>query len=302
MPKLRGGSGAFLIAGRTAVLKIGRGQSGRRKIREEADFLRWVHDNHPGSPFVEVRPPFGLKRLGVVATRLVHAPSARSLASSGESQLLSAHAATAAQRLAELGVAQRQPCGDKGPASWGRDLLASRSRHAERIFDDVMLIRSIRSLVQRCSAAAEKDTMVTPFRSVIHGDPHLGNLLVNDDEIAWIDPRGYFDGQRLFDPAYDLGKIAHEAALVRAMGAGNSEVRMVERWGRVLFDSYERCWSTVDPCVANRAAYFAAVNLVSALTFGHVQTARAASEMVDVARNIIEAVDVCGGAGDATWL
>ncbi|MFW0775258.1 phosphotransferase family protein [Paenarthrobacter nitroguajacolicus] len=302
MLRLKGGSGAFLIAGPTTVVKIGRGQSGRRKVRHEADFLRWVQDNHPHSPFVEVRQPFGLGRLGVVATRLVHAPSARSLASGGESRLLSAHVTTAARSLAELGVAQRQLCGDNRPALWGQDLLIRRSRLAERIFDDSFLRRSIRSLVDRCSTTTKKDLMVSPFRSVIHGDPHLGNLLLTDNEIAWIDPRGYFDGQRIFDPAYDLGKIAHEAALVRAMGASSSEVRRVERWGRVLFGSYERCWAAVDSTVANRAAYFAAVNLVSALTFGHVQSAPAAREMVDVARNLMETVDVHGGAAVGTWL
>lgn len=45
--------------------------------------------------------------------------------------------------------------------------------------------------------------------SIIHGDPHMSNMIINDDNnITFIDPRGYFGTTKLFGlPEYDIGKI-----------------------------------------------------------------------------------------------
>jgi hypothetical protein len=44
----------------------------------------------------------------------------------------------------------------------------------------------------------------------IHGDPTFSNMLVSDDRVVFIDPRGYFGTTRLFgDPAYDWAKLLY---------------------------------------------------------------------------------------------
>jgi thiamine kinase-like enzyme len=44
----------------------------------------------------------------------------------------------------------------------------------------------------------------------IHGDPTFSNMLVSDERIVFIDPRGYFGTTHLFgDPAYDWAKLLY---------------------------------------------------------------------------------------------
>ena len=51
----------------------------------------------------------------------------------------------------------------------------------------------------------------------MHGDLHLGNLLVTPDRRAlWVDPRGRFGDSRAFDVAYDVAKLLHEPHYVAA--------------------------------------------------------------------------------------
>ena len=43
---------------------------------------------------------------------------------------------------------------------------------------------------------------------VIHGDPNFGNILVTDDDVKCIDPRGFFGSQKVYGPKeYDLAKF-----------------------------------------------------------------------------------------------
>ena len=43
---------------------------------------------------------------------------------------------------------------------------------------------------------------------LIHGDTHLGNILYNNDDICFIDPRGYFGKNKLFGiKEYDYAKF-----------------------------------------------------------------------------------------------
>jgi hypothetical protein len=51
----------------------------------------------------------------------------------------------------------------------------------------------------------------------IHGDLHLGNLIVTPDgQGVWVDPRGRFGDGRVFDVAYDVAKLLHEPHYVAA--------------------------------------------------------------------------------------
>jgi hypothetical protein len=50
--------------------------------------------------------------------------------------------------------------------------------------------------------------------SVIHGDPHLGNIICRGDSIKFIDPRVTWDqvksrSEGYFDPLYDVACLAH---------------------------------------------------------------------------------------------
>ena len=44
----------------------------------------------------------------------------------------------------------------------------------------------------------------------IHGDPTFSNMLISDDRVVFIDPRGYFGTTELYgDPAYDWAKLLY---------------------------------------------------------------------------------------------
>ena len=46
------------------------------------------------------------------------------------------------------------------------------------------------------------------YYNLIHGDIHLGNVLLDDEQIYFIDPRGYFGQSKLFGPyEYDYAKL-----------------------------------------------------------------------------------------------
>jgi thiamine kinase-like enzyme len=46
--------------------------------------------------------------------------------------------------------------------------------------------------------------------SVIHGDPHMSNIIIDNHTIKFIDPRGYFGKTKIFGlPEYDIGKILY---------------------------------------------------------------------------------------------
>lgn len=54
-----------------------------------------------------------------------------------------------------------------------------------------------------------------PRLGFVHGDLHLGNLMLSAANHAqWIDPRGTFGQGFVFDAAYDVAKLLHEAPYV----------------------------------------------------------------------------------------
>jgi hypothetical protein len=54
------------------------------------------------------------------------------------------------------------------------------------------------------------------YTQVIHGDLHLGNILVDPRAGTFylLDPRGGWGDDRTFDPAYDIAKLLHESCFV----------------------------------------------------------------------------------------
>lgn len=46
------------------------------------------------------------------------------------------------------------------------------------------------------------------YKCIIHGDPHFDNIFVRDDELIFIDPRGYFGNSILYGiTEYDIAKV-----------------------------------------------------------------------------------------------
>lgn len=295
-----GGSGAFLWTFGSKVIKVGRGTSGRRKVKEEAEFLRWIHRRCDPTPFISVRSPRALDALGVLVTERAGS-TARDLALEGRGDVIRTAVEHAGEAIGRLGVRLRRPQSNNQPAEWARALVADRSRDVVSRFGSSVEM-SLSALLVDLGRLTAQPVMCSPFRTVVHGDAHLGNLLIDDNRYEWIDPRGFFDGSRQFDPAYDLAKIAHEPALVHAMGATREDARKVEELSRRLFAAYWQQWSNYDEAILRRAAFFGAINLVSALTFGRVRTAPAAHNMLRLARSFVASTDRHDGIASAAWL
>lgn len=301
MRVLSGGSGAVVFATGSVVWKIGRGADGRRKVADEARFLRHVGAAPSERLFAPIRSSAVFDRVGVMATTCQGDATARSLALSTNTANPPAIVSTAATSLAAFGVRNRRPTGDQRAAQWALELLHGRSK---RLADSFGYEWSPR--LAAIGAAAEElltsGALSAPYETLIHGDPHLDNLLVHGGSFCWIDPRGQFGTSAMFDPAYDLGKIAHERHLVAAMGGvSTQQVTRLSAWSSVLFQAYVDQWELLDETIRARAAYYCAVNLVSASTFGRVRSREGIELMLDAALGALTERDGSIGLESKRW-
>jgi streptomycin 6-kinase len=126
---------------------------------------------------------------------------------------------------------------------------------------------------------------------ITHGDLHLGNIIVAPDRESFhlVDPRGGWDGQRCFDPAYDIAKLLHEPHYVAAR-SGQARVHLGVLAGSVVVTpaatpgemsaltvSSSRlasigCRSRIydDPLVAARATMLTGILLLSPLRLDNI--------------------------------
>jgi 5-methylthioribose kinase len=94
--------------------------------------------------------------------------------------------------------------------------------------------------------------------SIIHGDAHLGNIMILDDDIRFIDPRGYFGNMKLYGiKEYDAAKLLfglsgysrfNEMTIENInIQNGNVEIEFIDDYLQIynspLFSNYEKLLS-----------------------------------------------------------
>jgi fructosamine-3-kinase len=94
--------------------------------------------------------------------------------------------------------------------------------------------------------------------SLIHGDAHLGNILILDDDIRFIDPRGYFGDMKLYGiKEYDAAKLlfglsgysVFDEMTIENVNIqnGNIEIDFIDNYLQIydspLFSNYEKLLS-----------------------------------------------------------
>lgn len=222
-----GGSAAHLVRRRGLALKQGYDAASNEKIDDERRWLTWV----AGADDPAVRAAFVAvngrrSRRGLLAMPWIDGGNARAMALDGvtDRDVLRQAVHTAAVTLFRSG---RVAAPDDLVPGWWADQLTRRLRlaHARgRSVPGLMDLRYVR-LVGGVIANPLFGG-VTPLldrlrgpRAVgpIHGDLHLGNLIVTaDGQGTWVDPRGRFGDGRAFDVAYDVAKLLHEPHYVAA--------------------------------------------------------------------------------------
>jgi aminoglycoside phosphotransferase (APT) family kinase protein len=127
--------------------------------------------------------------------------------------------------------------------------------------------------------ASHLDECKPPYTMKIHGDLHLGNVLIDADreEFSLIDPRGEWAGHETYDPAYDIAKLLHERHYVGAIGAcrvphaahsGGWLLSLAKLSHLLAIAASERA-SAADPHIAARATLFTGIQLISILRLEH---------------------------------
>jgi hypothetical protein len=298
-----GGSAAHIVRRGDLALKQGVDAAGRAKIDDERRWLQWIAataDPDLRACFVGVDPRHCAP--GVLAMPWVDGANARSLA------LASVIDHDVVRRAVHQGAVALFRTGREAPDDsvwrWWADQLGRRADLAHqrrRTVPGVFRARHVRlaggmvpnpllgglgpvtDLLRR-----HPPTAVGP----IHGDLHLGNLIVTPDRRGiWVDPRGRFGRGRAFDLAYDVAKLLHEphyvAARARAMRTrlaivGDEVVATTVRapsdddrrvvgplaeTSRTLAGSVCRALGTDDPLLAARATLYVGLLFVTVLPF-----------------------------------
>ncbi|MFF9573081.1 phosphotransferase [Streptomyces sp. NPDC014685] len=231
-----GGSGARIrIVGDLVVKSTD--ATGAGKLAAEGRWLKWVGAaSRPAA--IRSRFPVVLGRSEATGSTLflrrLPGRDARTLALAGPGhatrRLVGSAVRFAFQDLAELDV--RQSGWDTG--AWCAEHLDDSLERSEGHHPPVRLLRHAERVVVGGLPVAnplsadggfvrERVRALRAVRTqVIHGDLHLGNMLVHEERDAFylLDPRGDWGGERTFDPAYDVAKLLHEAHYLCA------------RWGR----------------------------------------------------------------------
>lgn len=298
-----GGSAAHIVRRGGLALKQGVDAAGRAKIDDERSWLQWIAgaaDPELRASFVGVEPRHCGH--GVLAMPWVEGANARSLALAGvvDHDVLHRAVHHGAVRLFRSG----REAPDGAVWRWWADQLGRRTdlaRSRRRTVPGVFRARHVRlaggvvpnpllggfspvtDLLRRCPPAA-----VGP----IHGDLHLGNLIVTPDRRGvWVDPRGRFGRSRAFDIAYDVAKLLHEPHYVAARAlamrtrlavAGDELVATgvctpsdddrrvlgpLAGASRALAGDVCRSLGTDDPLVAARATLYVGLLFVTVLPF-----------------------------------
>jgi streptomycin 6-kinase len=230
---ISGGSGAQLIFDQSEVFKTSQGDV--KKLLAEGRWLRWVGSQRrvpelrQHVPAVRAlpsaaRPVLVLERVSGIAARTA-------VIASGDPRVLPLAmraVAMAFDGLPALGT--RRPGWATG--SWCADHLRTSLKHAtstHRWVADALAARGV-VLADALFPNPLRDaghavvrllrTFRPPMTCVLHGDLHLGNIMVDldRDHFHLLDPRGGWNGNFTFDPAYDVAKLLHEPhyAAVRA--------------------------------------------------------------------------------------
>ena len=249
-PRVRdsGGSGARLHLGDRVVRKTA-DAGGLDKLSSEGQWLQWIR--RTGGPDVARHFPRVLRlptgdHPELVLER-VPGTDARGLVLAGRADE-TGPLVERATRFA-FGVVAGLPSAPTraSPAAWcARHLRTSLSAATRRYPELTTLLAMPRLVMHDCALpnplygraerAMARLRRADPARiRVIHGDLHLGNMVVAPDRGSFhlVDPRGGWDGRRHFDPAYDIAKLLHEPHYVAAR-SGRARVRLGTRAGGVL--------------------------------------------------------------------
>ena len=300
LARYHGGSGALVFGIGPWVVKAGRSQTGRRKLCHESLYLKSLRHTLAEDLYIDSIGPRLLNRLGILITHRVEGFQAREgILSTNKSPDLDLVAAAGAQ-LAEASMATRKKVDSRSAAEWASKLAHARAIKAGTIFGTEVRIGAAK-LFGQIEHLKSLPILQTPYIADIHGDAHLGNLILSQGGFKWIDPRGYFIDSPSFDPAYDVGKIAHEPGLVQGMYGDRRAPLKLEVYSRKLLTAYIEPWRSVDPNIGQRACFFAAVNLLSATTFGQIDSTMGAQNMLRIAARFLANIDTPRGIEGVEW-
>jgi hypothetical protein len=223
-----GGSAAGITRRGRLAVKAGHDDASRSKIDDERRWLDWVAaecEPRLAQSFVAVDGAGCAP--GSLAMPWVDGTNARALALTGvvDHELLRHAVHEAAVTLFATG---RIAGADRVTSWWGEQLrqrlaLAQERGRAVPGLADAARLRLPGGVVPNPArggfrVAVEALRLRPPTAlGPVHGDLHLGNLLVTPDRRAvWVDPRGRFGAGHEFDIAYDVAKLLHEPHYVAA--------------------------------------------------------------------------------------
>jgi beta-phosphoglucomutase-like phosphatase (HAD superfamily) len=100
------------------------------------------------------------------------------------------------------------------------DKVRSRLNNVKPLLEEFSYIKSINNVSIIDSADVIIETLFKNIQeyfslqenqySVLHGDPHMSNMMIDNNMIKFIDPRGYFGKTKIFGLSeYDIGKILY---------------------------------------------------------------------------------------------
>lgn len=263
---------------------------GLDKLIAEAKWIQWIRGLDPdgvGSRFpgVRVMPTLGQPALVLEALPGLSARDAV-LASDRDdlSRILRDAITFAFDQLPRVSASpSRWATGDWCARHMERSLRDAASTHPEVASlmrkETLSLGREVvtNPLSPHAQGAVAALRALRPARAlVIHGDLHLGNILVSpeDGRFFFVDPRGGWDGKLTFDPAYDVAKLLHEPAYLRARirsgsADGNERLNAISNANQVLARLACGILESVDPTIAARATLMTGMHLSCLLRLRH---------------------------------
>jgi Phosphotransferase enzyme family len=285
----QGGSGASVILRNRVVVKRSL-EDGAEKLIAEANWLQWIHDLDPdgiGRRFPAVRAMPTMDRPELVLEALPGL-SARDAVLAGDRgdlrRILGDAIVFAFRRLPQVTASpHRWAIGAWCARHMERGLRRAASTHPE--VADLMgkehLYLGGKTVSNPLSHNAQEVVAallaLRPARTlVIHGDLHLGNILVSpeDGRFFLVDPRGGWDGKLTFDPAYDVAKLLHEPAYLRARTPSwsadcDERLNAISEANQALARFACGILESTDPTVAARATLMTGMHLSCLLRLRH---------------------------------